>query len=58
MFNRQCYMHTNDAYFAPSMIWFPYELKKKFEWILYKLQYLHAVSAASTSLYIAFGSVG
>ena len=29
-----------DAYFAPSMIWFPYELKKIFDRILHKLQYL------------------
>ena len=32
------YMHTNDAYFAPSPIWFPYELKKIFDRILYELQ--------------------
>ena len=27
MFNAQRYMHMNDAYFAPSTIWFPYEMK-------------------------------
>ena len=30
MFNAQRYMHENDAYFAPSMTRFPYELKKIF----------------------------
>ena len=40
MFNAQHYMHMNNAYFAPSMIWFPYEMKKIFDWILHKLQYL------------------
>ena len=40
MFNAQRYMHMNDAYFSPSMIWFPYERKKMFDRILPKLQYL------------------
>ena len=31
----------NDAYFAPSTIRFPYELKKIFDRILYELQYLY-----------------
>ena len=39
MFNAQHYMHMNDAYFAPSTIRFPYELKK----ILHELQYLDKV---------------
>ena len=30
MFNAQSYMHTNDAYFAPTTIRFPHELKKIF----------------------------
>ena len=30
----------NDAYFAPSTIWFPYEMKKMFDRILHELQYL------------------
>ena len=38
MFNAQRYMHMNNAYFAPSTIWFPYELKV-FDHILHKLQY-------------------
>ena len=40
MFNAQRYMHMNDAYFAPSTILFPYDMKKKFHRILYELQYL------------------
>ena len=40
MFNAQRYMHMNNAYFSPSMIWFPYEMKKIFDWILHKLKYL------------------
>ena len=40
MFNAQPYMHMNDAYFAPSLIWIPYEMKKKFDRILHELQYL------------------
>ena len=40
MFNAQRYMHMNDAYFAPSTIRFPYELKKIFDRILHELQYL------------------
>ena len=40
MFNAQRYMHVNDAYFAPSTIWFPYEMKKTFDRILHELQYL------------------
>ena len=40
MFNVQRYMHTDDAYFAPSTIRFPYGLKKIFDRILHKLQYL------------------
>ena len=39
MFNAQHYMHMNDAYFAPSTIQFPCELKKIFDQILYELQY-------------------
>ena len=31
MFNAQHFMHMNDAYFAPSTIRFPYELKKIFD---------------------------
>ena len=34
VFNAQSYMHMNHAYFAPSMIWFPYEMKKMFDQIL------------------------
>ena len=34
------YMHKNDVYFAPSTIWFPYETKKVFDWILHELQCL------------------
>ena len=37
MFYAQRYMHTNDAYFAPSKIRFPYELKKIFDRILHEL---------------------
>ena len=33
-------MHMNDAYFAPSTIRFPYEVKKVFDRILRELQYL------------------
>ena len=55
MFCAQRYIHMNDAYFAPSTIRFPYELKKIFDWILHELQYL---DSASTSLYIGFGPVG
>ena len=40
MFKAQRYMHMNDAYFAPSTIWFPYEMKKVFDRILHELQYL------------------
>ena len=40
MINAQRYMHMNDAYIAPSMIRFLYELKKIFDWILHELQYL------------------
>ena len=43
MFNAQRYMHVNDAYFAPSTIRFPYELKKIFDRILHELQYLDKV---------------
>ena len=43
MFNAQRYMHVEDAYFPPSTIRFPYELKKIFDWILHKLQYLDKV---------------
>ena len=38
MINAQRYMHMNDAYFAPSTIWFPYEMKKIFDRILHELQ--------------------
>ena len=41
MFNAQRYMHTNGAYFVPSTVRFPYELKKIFDRILHELQYLH-----------------
>ena len=40
MFNAQCNMHMNNAYFAPSTIRFPYGLKKIFDRILHELQYL------------------
>ena len=40
MFNAHLYMHVNDAYFAPSTIRFPFELKKIFDRILHELQYL------------------
>ena len=40
MFNAQCYMSMNDAYFAPSTIRFPYEVKKVFDRILHELQHL------------------
>ena len=40
MLNAQRYMYMNDAYFAPSTIRFPYELKKIFYRILHELQYL------------------
>ena len=33
-------MNMNDAYFAPSTIRFPYEVKKVFDRILRELQYL------------------
>ena len=39
MFNAQHYMHMNNAYFSPSMVWFPYEIKV-FDRILHELQYL------------------
>ena len=38
VFNAQRYMHMNDAYFAPSKIRFPYELKNIFDRILHELQ--------------------
>ena len=41
MFNTRRYMYTNNAYFAPSTIRFPYELKNIFDRILHELQYLH-----------------
>ena len=41
MFNAQRYMHMNGAYFSPSTIWFPCEMKKIFDRILCKLQYLN-----------------
>ena len=31
MFNDQRYMHVNGAYFAPSTVWFPYEMKNVFD---------------------------
>ena len=43
MFNAQVYMHMNGAYFSPSTIQFPYELKKIFDRILHELQYLDKV---------------
>ena len=42
-FNAQCYVHVNDAYFAPSTIRFPYETKKIFDRILHELRYLDNV---------------
>ena len=33
MFNAQRYMHVNDYYFALLTVWFPYEMKKVFEFI-------------------------
>ena len=36
-------MYTNDAYFAPSTIRFPYELKKIFDRILHELNCLDKV---------------
>ena len=39
MFNAQRYISMNDAYFAPSTICFPYEVKV-FDRILHELQYL------------------
>ena len=33
-------MHMNDAYFAPSPIRFPYEMKKVSDRLLHELQYL------------------
>ena len=33
-------MHVNDAYFAPSAVWFPYEMKKVFDRMLHELKYL------------------
>ena len=43
IFNAQRNMHMNDAYFAPSTIRFPYELKKIFDRILHELRYLDKV---------------
>ena len=43
MFNPQRYMHVNVAYFAPTTTRFPYGLKKIFDRILHKLQYLDKV---------------
>ena len=40
MFNAQRYMYMNDAYFAPSIVWFPYEMKKVFDRFLHELTYL------------------
>ena len=40
MFNAQSYMSMNDAYFTPSTIRFPYEMKKVFGRILHELQSL------------------
>ena len=39
MFNAQRYMSMNNAYFAPSTMRFPYEMKV-FDRILHELQYL------------------
>ena len=55
MFNAHRCLHTNDAYFALSTIRFPYELKKIFDRILHKLQYLER---ASTLFYARFGPAG
>ena len=43
VFNAQRYMQMNDAYFFPSTIRFPYELKKIFDRILHELQYVDKV---------------
>ena len=43
MLNAQRYMYMNDAYFAPSTVRFPYELKKTFDRILHELKYLDKV---------------
>ena len=37
MVNAQRYMHMNDAYFTPSTIRFPYELKNIFDRLLHEL---------------------
>ena len=38
-----CLIHINDAYFPPSTIRFPYELKKISDRILHELQYIDKV---------------
>ena len=43
MLNAPRYLHMNDAYFSPSTIRFPYELKKIFDRILHELQHLDKV---------------
>ena len=43
MFNAQSCMYVNNAYFALSTIRFRYGLKKIFDRILHKLQYLDEV---------------
>ena len=55
MLNAQRYMQMSGAYFAPSTIRFPHELKKLSDGILHQLQYL---DKEHPSLYDGFGSVG
>ena len=52
MFNAQRYMHMNDAYFTPSTIRFPYEMKKVFDLILRELQYLDREHPHHFALYL------
>ena len=40
MFNAKRYMHMNDAYFTPEVM-FPYEAKKIFDRIAHELHYLN-----------------
>ena len=40
MCNAQRYMSMTDAYFSPSTIRFPYDMKKVFDQRLHELQYL------------------
>ena len=56
MFNSQRYMHITDAYFAPSTIRFPYELKKIFDQIFHELQYSFPVT--NVELQYMFDTLG